>query len=147
MFNELTWVWLVAAVEGGAISSSKARWLQKNTHNLPLLVQRNSILKSLALQYASCILTKNSQFCQSIAGTQHSADMNGGCWSCSFYTSDRTCYLLEVWKVILVRRIFQIVVMKSKNLSWVNPPILFNAYKRSCERRRHRTWASCSSDP
>ncbi len=38
---------------------------------------------------------KDLQFYQSTSGTQHRTDMNGGCWSCSFYTSEQTCCSLK----------------------------------------------------
>lgn len=87
---------------------------------------------------------QDSQFYQSTSGTRHRTDMNGGCWSCSFYTLEQTCCSLKN-----EQRSSDWVSQKPKalhveNIIYVDVCVCFldmvsDTYRLSYEHRHHRT--------
>lgn len=112
----------------------------------------NMRLSSFGKHCVIRIQQKDSQFCRSTFGILRRTDTNGGCWSCSFYTLKQTCCSLRKRKTTELtdkwvhtqdntgRFGYRAAVVVVYCCCWVT-------YGLSCERRRRRTWASCSSGP
>lgn len=74
--------------------------------------------------------------------------MSGGCWSYSFCISGKICCSLKDEEPKLTVSIFR---TNTYGIIWWLIIYIINiknsTYRLSCEHRRHKTWASCSSGP